>query len=110
MLYKAFPDGNRNKSPMDTIYLMHEKIVLAVGERTKVKTSFLGSFNIIYCGMPAENIFSIALRESSGNQGYAMNLYYPKNIRTIRVKGSEFTVFDVTPEMLTMEMVIRNRR
>ncbi len=86
---------------------MYEKIVLGIGQKRKIKTGFLTSFSIIYSGMPSNEVFSICLKESSGNQGYAMNLYYPKSSRTIRVGDAEFTVFDVTPEMLTLQEVLR---
>jgi hypothetical protein len=86
---------------------MQEKIVLTVGEEKKIKTGFLGSHTVVYCGMPCENVFSIGIRESHGHQGYAMNLFFPKNSRTIKVRETEFTVFDVTPEKLTLEQVIR---
>ena len=86
---------------------MYEKIRLAIGQKRKMKTGFLTSFTIIYCGMPNRDVFSVCLKESSGNQGYAMNLYYPKSSRTIRVGDAEFTVFDVTPEELTVQEVLR---
>jgi hypothetical protein len=89
---------------------MYEKIILAIGGSEKVKKGLFGSFNIIYCGMPSENIFSIGLKESYGNQGFAMNLFFPKNCRTIKVRDTEFTVFDVTPETLTLERVMRRPR
>lgn len=89
---------------------MHEKIVIALGDNRKIKSGFLESFNIYYCGMPSHDVFSVALRVSSGNQGYAMNLFYPKNARNIRVQGIEFTVFDVTPEMITLERLEKVER
>ena len=86
---------------------MYEKIVLGIGQKKKIKSGFLTSFSIIYCGMPNKDVFSVCLKESTGNQGFAMNLYYPKGSRTIKINDAEFTVFDVTPEMLTLQEVLR---
>ena len=86
---------------------MYEKIVLGIGQKKKIKTGFLTSFSIIYCGMPNKDVFSVCLKESTGNQGFAMNFFYPEGSRTIKINDAEFTVFDVTPEMLTLQEVLR---
>jgi hypothetical protein len=87
---------------------MQEQITLFVGEKKKISTGFLTSFTIMYCGMPNENTFSIGLRESFGNQGYALNLFYPRGDRTIKLLDKEFSIFDATPEKIILQPIAKN--
>jgi hypothetical protein len=70
-------------------------MVLGVGGQFHLK---FGKDYIIYAGMPSEEVYSIAQRKSSGYQGYAWNLFYPKNRREITIDGVKLYIERVTPE------------
>jgi hypothetical protein len=58
----------------------------------------MGKDRIVYAGMPSEEVYSIAQRKNSGYQGYAWNLFYPKNRRDITIDGVRIYVERVTPD------------
>jgi hypothetical protein len=72
-----------------------QAVVLTVGGQFHLK---FGKDNIIYAGMPSEEVYSIAQRKSSGYQGYAWNLFYPRNRREITIDGIKIYVERVTPD------------
>ena len=84
---------------------MEEAITIQVGEKKTIRPGFLSWFGIIYCGMPNENTFSISHMENAGNQGYALNVYYPKSMSKIKIKNIEFNVVSVTPEKITLRQI-----
>jgi len=69
--------------------------VLRVGEDFHLA---FGADHIIYAGMVSDGVYSIAQRKSNGNQGYAWNLFYPKNRREITIDGVRLYVERVTPD------------
>jgi len=83
---------------------MLNEIIIKVGEKANVKTGWLSKIGFVYCGMPSEKTFSINYHESSGNQGFAMNLYYPRNVGVITLKTKEIQILNVTQEKLTLRV------
>ena len=69
--------------------------VLAIGQEYHLK---LGKDRIRYAGMPSDEVYSIAQRKNSGYQGYAWNLFFPKNRRDISIDGVGIYVERVTPD------------
>jgi hypothetical protein len=64
----------------------------------------MGKDRIVYAGMPSEEVYSIAQRKNSGYQGYAWNLFYPKNRRDITIDGVRIYVERVTPDEIEFRM------
>ena len=69
--------------------------VLAIGKEYHLK---LGKDRIMYAGMPSEEVYSIAQRKNSGYQGYAWNLFFPKNRREISIDGVGIYIERITPD------------
>ncbi len=84
---------------------MEEAIVISVGEKKTLKLGFMRSMGLVYCGMPNENTFSLSYMETTGYQGYALNIYYPKNMSKIKIKDIEFNVLSITPEKITIQQI-----
>ena len=84
---------------------MEDAITISVGEKKNIRSGFLNWFGVIYCGMPNENTFSLSHMETTSHQGYALNIYYPKSMSKIKIKGVEFNVMSVTPEKITIQQI-----
>ena len=76
---------------------MENSIVLGVGDSYHLAT---GKDRIVYAGMPSENVYSIVQRRASGYQGYAWNLYFPRNQTDITLDGVRLYVESATPDSL----------
>ena len=74
---------------------MGELVVLSVGDGFHLKR---GKDRIIYAGMPSDEVYSIVQRKSSGYQGFAWSLFYPRRQQSIVIDGVEILVESVTPE------------
>ena len=85
---------------------MNERITLAPGEHHKIKIRLAKSVHLVYCGMPSKDIFSVGYFRADGYQGYSLNIYHPKDIRTITVDTILFRVIHVSPEQLTLQQDI----
>lgn len=85
---------------------MNEQITLAPGEHHKIKIRLAKSVHLVYCGMPSKDIFSVGYFRADGYQGYSLNIYHPKDIRTITVDTILFRVIHVSPEQLTLQQDI----
>lgn len=81
--------------------VINKAIVLAIGEDLHLK---LGKDRIMYAGMPSEEVYSIAQRKNNGYQGYAWNLFYPKNRRDITIDGVRIYVESVTPDKIELRV------
>ena len=79
-----------------------EDIILAIGEKTKIKFGFMDSITLIYSGMPSKDAFSVALLFGSGYQGYSYNLYYPIDSRAIKIGSITLTIVSVKSDQLTL--------
>lgn len=84
---------------------MEEAITISVGEKKTLKLGFMRSMGLVYCGMPNEDTFSLSYMETTGYQGYALNIYYPKSMSKIKIKNIEFNILSVTPEKITIQQI-----
>ena len=80
---------------------MNNSVVLSVGETLHLRR---GKDRIIYAGMPSDTVYSIAQRESNGYQGYAWNLFYPKQKSEIVIDGVSIFVENVTPDEIRLRV------
>ena len=80
---------------------MGKSVVLQVGARYHLKR---GKDNIIYAGMPSDDVYSIVQMKASGYQGYAWHLYYPRRQQDIVVDGVSINVVRVTPEEIELRV------
>ena len=85
--------------------VMEDTITISVGEKKTLRPSLMKWIGLVYCGMPNENTFSLSYMETTGYQGYALNLFYPKSMSKIKIKNVEFNVVSVTPEKITIQQV-----
>jgi hypothetical protein len=80
---------------MDQSTGLSKAAILSIGEEYHLK---FGKDRIMYAGMLSEDVYSIAQRKNSGYQGYAWNLFFPKNRRDITIDGVRLYVERITPE------------
>lgn len=84
---------------------MNGTFTLALGKRKTVKSSIFGtSQDMMYCGMPSENTFSIGLLFSKGYQGHALNFFFSKKSTSIVLDDRKYYVGDVKPEYITLQI------
>ena len=84
---------------------MEEAITISVGEKKTLRPSLVKWIGLVYCGMPNENTFSLSYMETTGYQGYALNVYYPKSMSRIKINNLEFNVLSVTSEKITIQQI-----
>jgi hypothetical protein len=84
---------------------MYDPISLHIGEKKKIKIGRLQSLEFIYCGMISKETFTVSILINSGYQGYAYNLFYPKDTTTLYLGNKEFKVMDVTPEKIVLNQI-----
>jgi hypothetical protein len=80
---------------------MIEPVVLSVGEDVHLRR---GKDHIIYAGMPSDSVYSIVQKKSSGYQGYAWNLFFPKRQQEITIDGVKLFVESITPEEIRLRI------
>jgi len=80
---------------------MVEAVLLAVGESFHLRR---GKDHIFYAGMPSESVYSIVQQKSSGYQGYAWNLYFPKRRQEITIDGVRLFVESVSPDEIRLRL------
>ena len=68
---------------------------LRIGETAKVKKGFLGSYAVIYAGMPNDSTYSLVITFSVGNAAMAYNLFVPIHHREIPVENGHVIVSNV---------------
>ena len=81
---------------------MNKTVVLTVGEDFHLRRR---KDHIIYAGMPSEGIYYIVQKKSTGYEGYAWNLYYPRGRQDITIDGVNVFVERVTPEEIEIRVV-----
>ena len=86
---------------------MNENVTIEVGKKGKLKLGWLFNLDIVYCGMPTPESFSVSYMEHSGNKGIGMNLFFPKDTKTMTLADKEVRVIDVTKEHLIVQLVER---
>jgi hypothetical protein len=75
---------------------MDNSVILSVGESHHLR---FGKDHITYAGMPSEKVYSIAQRKKEfPYQGYAWNLFFPREQSKIRIDGVNISVENVTPD------------
>ena len=77
-----------------------QPIILRAGEDFHLA---FGADHIIYAGMVSDDVYSIAQKKNSGHQGYAWNLYFPKNRRDITIDGVKLHMERVTPDEIAFQ-------
>jgi len=80
---------------------MDESIVLSIGESFHLRR---GKDHVVYAGMPSENVYSIVQKKSSGYQGFAWNLFFPKRRLEIIIDGVNLFIENVTPEEISLRV------
>jgi len=81
---------------------MDNSAILSVGDTYHLK---MGKDRIVYAGMPSERVYSIVQRKSkSPYQGYAWNLYFPREQSKIRIDGVDIQVENVTPDEIRLRV------
>lgn len=84
---------------------MNDTFTLEIGKRKNIKSSIFGtSQDMMYCGMPSENTFSIGLLFSKGYQGHALNFYFPGKATSIVLDERKYYIIDVKPEFVTLQI------
>ncbi|KYK21318.1 hypothetical protein AYK21_04990 [Thermoplasmatales archaeon SG8-52-2] len=89
----------------ETYGFISKDIILGIGEKTKLKSGFLNTINLIYCGMISKEIFSVSILFGTGNQGFSYNLYYQKDTKSISVGSEIFSVIEVNAEKLILRKI-----
>ena len=78
---------------------MNGTVTLNVGDRHSLG---MGKDRIIYAGMPAEGIYSIAVMKwEFFYRGYAWNLFFPQDARRIRIDDVNLIVESVDAAQIT---------
>ena len=81
---------------------MDKLAVLSVGDSTHLG---FGKSRIYYAGMPSEKVFSIVQRKwEFPYQGFAWNLFYPKEQNKITIDGVNILVENVTPDEIRLRV------
>ena len=81
---------------------MDKLAVLAVGDSTHLG---FGKGLIYYAGMPSEKVFSIVQRKwEFPYQGFAWNLFYPKEQSKITIAGVNILVENVTSDEIRLRI------
>ena len=81
---------------------MHKLAILSVGDSTHLG---FGKGLIYYAGMPSEKAFSIVQRKwEFPYQGFAWNLFYPKEQSKITIAGANILVENVTSDEIRLRI------
>jgi len=81
---------------------MDNSVVLSVGDTYHLR---FGKDRIVYAGMPSEKVYSIVQRKYDfPYQGFAWNLFYPKEQSKIRIDGVNILVENVTPDEIRLRV------
>jgi hypothetical protein len=79
---------------------MAGEVTLKVGEIHRLRR---GKDRIVYAGMPAPDVYSVVqMKWEFIYQGYAWNLYFPKDETRIRIDGVNLAVESVGPDAITI--------
>lgn len=81
---------------------MDNSVVLSVGDSYHLKT---GKDRIVYAGMPSERVYSIVQRKMEfPYQGYARNLFFPREQAKIKIDGVNILVDSVTQDEIRLRV------
>ena len=70
-----------------------------------LKSGFLNTITLVYCGMISRDIFSISVLYGTGNQGFSYNLYFQKETKSVTVGLEVFSVIDVNAENIILRKI-----
>ena len=81
---------------------MEHTVVLSVGDSYHLSQ---GKDRIVYAGMPSDKVYSIVQKRwQFVYQGYAWNLFFPKEQSDIRIDGVNLLVEKVSPEQIVLRV------
>lgn len=81
---------------------MGKLVVLSVGDSYHLR---FGKDRIVYAGMPSERVYSIVQRKHQfPYQGFAWNLFYPKEQSKVTIDGVNILVDSVTPNEIRLRV------
>ena len=81
---------------------MDNSVVLSVGESYHLR---FGKDRLVYADMPSEKVYSIVQRKwDFPYQGFAWNLFYPKEQSKIRIDGVNILVENVTLDEIRLRV------
>jgi hypothetical protein len=69
---------------------------LKVGETAKVKRGFITSYELIYGGMPSDDVYSLVINCTSGHASASHNLYFRRSQREFELLDGRMTVLDIS--------------
>jgi len=75
---------------------------MEIGGTAKLKGSMFSTRVLHYAGMPTDQVFSLVVAWSKGNNSAAYNLYFPKDIRTFELFDGRVTVLHLTPTLIRL--------
>lgn len=79
------------------------KYHLKLGEEAKVVKGWffmIPDHGIAYAGMPAKDVYSLAVTYTHVHNSMGYNLYFPADQKTIKVANGTVNVLEVTPEYI----------
>jgi hypothetical protein len=79
------------------------KYHLKLGEEAKVERGWFfmkPDYGVAYAGMPAREVYSLAITRTHGHNSMGYNLYFPADQKTIKVGSGTVNVLEVTPEYI----------
>jgi hypothetical protein len=85
-------------------YISKDKI-LDIGTKIRLKSGFLNTITLVYCGMISKDVFSVSILFGNGNQGFSYNLYYQKDTKSISVGSENYSVIEVNEEKLILRKI-----
>jgi hypothetical protein len=78
---------------------------LLVGETAKVKTIFFGNISVAYAGMVSDEVYSVVVKWTSGNNSLAYNLYLRRTQKEVHLPKGKMIVSSTTPERMNFRYV-----
>ena len=86
---------------------MGDRYIIRIGERHKIKLKFLSHITIVYAGMSSSDIFSLAIMDGYGHQGFGYNVFFKKKSGHIKIKDMMFHIIKVTHDSIELEKLDR---
>jgi hypothetical protein len=73
---------------------------LVVGQASKVKTIFFGNIMVVYAGMVSEQVYSVVVKWTSGNNSLAYNLYLGRDQKEVHLPKGKLMVSSANRERI----------
>jgi len=87
-----------SNSPEDSAKYAGREIQLSVGEK-----QFVGYESLMYAGMVSDFVFSTS--SDTGDSRTNVNVFFPVDVKTIKLRKTVFEVESVTPEKLVVKIL-----